>query len=315
MASLSTQTSSSVPVITSPSQPDEPLRSAHIATNIGGLSTRLRFCKTSDGAHLAYVVIGPTDHQASSGNANKRKSKMRSTRSVTTPVVMLPALGMLKEDWGEFAFELSKNRQVLLLDYRGLGDSLMPNQPLPLGEDGAFIASSSIFNFNPSKQVDDYYESTRTTKLPRLANDVLEIIRDCFWSREAYGGKAWKRFNLLGHGMGGAVAQTMSLVLMPSSPMADPQYTSEFDPNDPRKEGMGIEHLVLLGASARAVNQGYGGGVFEALSKDDIGEAGALMATAPEDKKILSEIWRTGRRPRIMIGERASKRAGRRASE
>jgi pimeloyl-ACP methyl ester carboxylesterase len=279
-----------------------------MTTSIGSLqNVPVRFCKTEDGAHIAYVVIGPSDHVAATavveqaaGKAPKRKSKMRSTRSVTTPLVLLPGLGMLKEDWADFAFELSKSRLCVMADYRGLGDSMLPNQP-PNMEGGKFVPSCSLQNWLTPPQLDIFFESTRTTKLPRLATDVLEIVRDLFWAKHAHGGKAWKRFNLLGHGMGGAVAQTVSLVVMSGSPFENVAFTSNFDPEDPRKEGMGIEHLVLLGASARAVNQGYGGGVFEALSKDDLGEVGALMGYG-QDKEQVTAMWRTGRRPRVVIG-------------
>lgn len=181
-----------------------------------------------------------------------------------------------------------------------MGDSLLPNQPLPLDAQGNFIPSSSLSNFDPPKALDDFYESTRATKLPRLATDVLEIIRDLFWSKEAHGGKPWKRFNLLGHGMGGAVAQTMSLVIMDGSPFANQAFISEFDPNDAKREGLGLEHLVLLGSSARASNQ-FGGGVFEALAKGDMGQVGDLFSHGPEKEAVIS-IFRTGRRPRVIIG-------------
>ncbi|KAI9034227.1 Alpha/Beta hydrolase protein [Hyaloraphidium curvatum] len=288
--------------VTAPSVPDEALRAHPAETTIGGLRVPLRFCRTSDGAHIAYAVVGPAEHGTGAPKrAAKTRRRMKPAWATTTPLVMLPALGMLKEDWGAFAFELSKTRLCVLPDWRGLGDSLQPGQPVPI-HDGRLVPSCEVSDpLDVSPEMEDFYESKRSTKLPRLATDVCEVLRDLFWSRsDPYGGKQWKRFNLLGLGMGGIVAQTMSLVIMPSSPLEDAQFTSAFDPDDPRGEGLGIEHLVLLGTSARANNQGYGGGVFEALSKGDMGVAGQLMAHGA-DKPGVGDIWRAGRRPRIVI--------------
>lgn len=101
MASLATE--SLPPPVTTPSIPDEPLRRLRPTTSLGALAgVPIRFARTADGAHLAYVVVGPSDHAKPS--EKKRKGKMRSTRAVTTPLVMLPGLGMVKEDWGDFAY-------------------------------------------------------------------------------------------------------------------------------------------------------------------------------------------------------------------
>ncbi|KAI8815181.1 Alpha/Beta hydrolase protein [Cladochytrium replicatum] len=72
---------------------------------MAGTNAPVRLCRLSDGAAIAYSVLGNT------GPGSK------------TPLVMIMGLGGTMQDWGTYCYDLAKTRPVIILDNRGMGKS------------------------------------------------------------------------------------------------------------------------------------------------------------------------------------------------
>ncbi|KAI9100640.1 Alpha/Beta hydrolase protein [Phlyctochytrium arcticum] len=115
--------------------------------------------RTPDGATLAFTVLNGGQKDA-------------------TPILLIMGLGGVKEDWGPFAQALAQDRQVCIMDNRGLGESKQ-SAPIPPFRDPPQLT------------------------IMQMATDAFSIL--CHLD--------WKRCHLLGASMGGMIALQLALLL------------------------------------------------------------------------------------------------------